>query len=412
MKLKLLCIILACLCAVPHSPVWGNDIVVSGTVKNKSNHKKMGGVSILVPGTNIGTVSNADGTFTIKIADSIATNGLKAEHLGFHSFNVPASSLRSAKDIVILMEPSAITLREITVYSADPRLLMEKALEKIPENYSQRKNMFSAFYRETIRKGSRYISVSEAIVSVLKTPYRIRRIGPERVRVDKGRRLVSQRKSDTLSVKVTGGPMVPLLFDIVKNENMLFTASELDYYSFRMEPGTSIDDRPQFVVSFRPVVKTEYPLYKGTVYIDCETCAFTRVEFSMDMSDKEKVVRSILRKKPRGLRFKPRDVDFTVAYKYQDGVSYLNYISARVRFNCDWKRRLFSAGYTAYNELVMVDRDDAPETEIPRRNAVRPDDIFYDMVDDFTDPDFWKDYNIIEPTESLEKAIRKLKKNH
>ena len=29
----------------------------------------------------------------------------------------------------------------------------------------------------------------------------------------------------------------------------------------------------------------------------------------------------------------------------------------------------------------------------------------------FDDPDFWKDYNIIEPTESLENAIDKLKKN-
>jgi hypothetical protein len=36
---------------------------------------------------------------------------------------------------------------------------------------------------------------------------------------------------------------------------------------------------------------------------------------------------------------------------------------------------------------------------------------FYDKVMFFDDPDFWKDYNIIEPTESLENAIGKLKKN-
>ena len=35
---------------------------------------------------------------------------------------------------------------------------------------------------------------------------------------------------------------------------------------------------------------------------------------------------------------------------------------------------------------------------------------FYDRVEYFDDPDFWADYNIIEPTESLENAIDKLKK--
>ena len=35
---------------------------------------------------------------------------------------------------------------------------------------------------------------------------------------------------------------------------------------------------------------------------------------------------------------------------------------------------------------------------------------FYDRVEYFDDPNFWADYNIIEPTESLEHAIGKLKK--
>ena len=35
---------------------------------------------------------------------------------------------------------------------------------------------------------------------------------------------------------------------------------------------------------------------------------------------------------------------------------------------------------------------------------------FYDKVEYFDDPNFWADYNIIEPTESLEHAIDKLKK--
>ena len=40
----------------------------------------------------------------------------------------------------------------------------------------------------------------------------------------------------------------------------------------------------------------------------------------------------------------------------------------------------------------------------------RSSDILSEKAAEFLDPDFWKDYNIIEPTESLEHAIDRLRK--
>lgn len=213
---------------------------------------------------------------------------------------------------------------------------------------------------------------------------------------------------DTLAVKIMGGPTLPLMLDIVKNEDMLFGLSDLDYYDFKMEEPVMLDDRMQFVVKFSPKVKLDYPLHSGKIFIDQETVSFTRAEFSLDVSDKDKATAVMLRKKPKGLRFNPQGLDFVVSYRLQDGVSYLNYVSAKSRFKCDWKRRLFSSGYTAFAEMVMVDREENPSHIITGKEAIGQRDIFYDMVDDFTDADFWKNYNIIEPTESLEKAVTKL----
>lgn len=411
MKTKIVILLLSVFVLVSAFATQAEELVVSGSVRNREGKKKLPGVSLTVAGSNIGTVSNADGSFTIKIPDSLAANGLKAEQVGFKGQMVTAQTLKSLRgsELTIWLEPEAKELGELVVYGANPRELVETAIKKIPQNYPIARNVFTSFYRETVRKGNRFIGVSEAIVKVLKNPYRYRHVTDDRVQVEKGRRLVSQRPSDTLSVKVVGGPTIPVVLDMVKNEDLLFNLAELDYYDFRMEPMTSVDDRPQFVVSFKPQVKVEYPLYEGKVFIDLETNAFTRAEFSVDMSDKDKVITQILRKKPRGLRFNPQSVEFVVTYKYQDGVSYLNYISAKTRFKCDWKRRLFASGYTVFTELVMVDRDDNPDATISRREAFGQNQIFYDMVDDFSDPDFWKDYNIIEPTESLEKAVLKLR---
>lgn len=59
--------------------------------------------------------------------------------------------------------------------------------------------------------------------------------------------------------------------------------------------------------------------------------------------------------------------------------------------------------------MVMVDREEDPLSSISRKDAFGAREIFYDMVDNFNDENFWNDYNIIEPTESLEKAVLKLK---
>ena len=45
---------------------------------------------------------------------------------------------------------------------------------------------------------------------------------------------------------------------------------------------------------------------------------------------------------------------------------------------------------------------------IPRTEGEKQ--VFYDLVDEYWNEDFWKTYNIIEPTESLEHAVNKLKK--
>ena len=45
---------------------------------------------------------------------------------------------------------------------------------------------------------------------------------------------------------------------------------------------------------------------------------------------------------------------------------------------------------------------------IANRSSFDSRDAYYDKVEYFMDPEYWSQYNIIEPSESLDKAIRKL----
>ena len=61
-----------------------------------------------------------------------------------------------------------------------------------------------------------------------------------------------------------------LYLDIVKNGDALLSTDNLDYYEFRMEEPVNLDNRLQYVVSFRPLVSMMYALFIGKLYIDYE----------------------------------------------------------------------------------------------------------------------------------------------
>ena len=282
-------------------------------------------------------------------------------------------------------------LDEVIIHARDPRYLVEEAIKKIPANYSSKHSLLTGFYRETAQKGRRYINISEAVIDIYKTPYDE---GVDRDRV------------------LLGGPNLSVYVDVVKNPDVLLDLESLPYYKFRMEESTTINDRPQYVINFEPQAILPYALYYGKLYIDKERLSFTRAEFFLDMNDRNKATQAILRKKPFGLRFKPVEVSFLVNYKERNGLTYLSYIRNGVRFKCDWKRKLFSTNYTILSEMVVTDGKESGINTIPYKMAFRSNQSLSDKVSNFADEGFWGSYNIIEPTESLEHAVNKLKKQH
>ena len=381
---------------------------VSGVIKDKITRKPLEYVTISVVNHNIGTVSNADGEFTLKIPETIDASFVECSHIGYYSFRISVKG-KNVTGVETLLTPYTAALNEVIIRGWDARYLIQEAVNKIPQNYCASVTQLTGFYRETVQKRRNYINIAEAVIDMYKTAY-TEHTEQDRIQVLKGRKLLSQKASDTLAVKLLGGPNLSIFVDIVKNPDILLDKETLSYFSFRMEDMTQINGRDQYVVSFQPQIIRPYPLYFGTFYIDKESLAFTRAEFRLDMTDRSKASEMILRKKPFGLRFNPEELSYIVTYQERGGVNYLSYIRNEIKFKCDWRRRLFSTNYSIVSEMVVTDVNLQNVTEISRKEAFRPNQILNDTVMDFFDEDFWGAYNIIEPTESLESAVAKLKK--
>ncbi len=360
-----------------------NELVITGTVKNKDSRKKLENVNVSVVGNNIGTVTNADGTFSLKVAGTEAFRGLEVSDIGYLTTHLSLEELEKTGELTIWMIPAPNLLSEIVVYGNNPRVIVEEAIKKIPVNYSGNDNMLTAFYRETVQKRRRYISVSEAVMDVYKTDYNFPRCRPRQGAAAERPPPAEPKASDTLAVKVVGGTDLSLYLDIVKNGDALLSTDNLDYYEFRMEDPVNLDNRMQYVVSFRPRVSLMYALFIGKLYIDYERLSFTRAEFGLDMANRVKAVEAILHKKPVGLRFRPQEVAYLVTYKQQGTKTYLNYIRNVIRFKCDWKKRLFSSSYTAFSEMVVTDRTESPLSGISNKNTFKRKQVFYDLVDEY-----------------------------
>ena len=385
-------------------------ITISGIVKDKQTKKRLGYVNLSVPGTSVGTITNEEGEFTIKVRNSLQARQVEVSHIGYLKHIIPVTG-KNLSDYTVWLEPNTNSLAEVIIRADDPRIIVQEALRKVDDNYLTTGSMLTGFYRETAQKGKRYINISEAIIDIYKTSYKGRSVDRDRVQIYKGRKLLSQKASDTLAIKLLGGPNLSVYVDVVKNPDLLLSPEILPYYAFRMEESTMLNDRPHYVISFVPAVILPYALYEGKLFIDKERLSFSRAEFALNMDDQVKATEAILRRKPFGLRFKPLEVSFLVTYKEQEGVTRLSYIRNEVRFKCDWKRKLFSTNYTVVSEMVVTDGREA-QSGIPYRMSFKADQSLSDKGLVVADGHFGGAYNIIEPTESLENAVNKLKRQH
>ena len=388
----------------------GNDsyITVTGKLKDAKTSEKIIYANISIPGTAIGTVSNSEGEFILKVDKSLNIDVFEVAHLSYATAKFKISEA-VGKEKSFYLEPKILMLSEITIVPKDARSVVESALSNIRKNYPDVPNMMKGFYRETIRQRRDYLSISEAVVDIYKAPYQS--MQSDQVKIYKGRKGTNVKKADTLMVQLQGGPNVAMLLDIVKNTDLSIALDNLDNYHFEFAPMVNINDKPNWVINFSPNSSNEEPLYYGKLYISQEKMAITRAEFSLDLKDADKASRVFVLKKPMGLIFMPTSTSYLVTYKEQNNKLYLNYVRVDLKFRCDWKKRLFKNYYTVMSEVAITDRHEDNITKFASKEVFKPSMVFADKVENFSDPNFWGNSNIIEPEESIENAIKKLAKS-
>lgn len=383
-------------------------LVLRGKVVDKETLAPLVFASIAVKETNVATVTNIDGEFIIKIPETEVSKNLEISFIGYKNKVIPLIELKDdGFRNIITLEPAPIPLKEIIIKPVMPDEIINNLLSNISKNYPNIPNLMTAFYRETIRKNRNYISIGEALVEIFKAPYQ-NDLRFDATRIYKGRKNTEMAKSDTVLFKLQGGPVTALELDLIKNPEAIITPEAIKYYDYKLTGVVEIDGRSNYIVEFSQKGGITMPLFLGKLFIDTKSYALSAAEFGLNLSNQEEAASLFIKKKPLGMTVIPEATSYIVKYREQGGKWYFAYSRAEVRFKVNWKRKLFNTHYTTMSEIAVTDRTEEEVIKFAGREKLRYTDIFLDEVSAFADENFWGEYNVIEPDQSIEQAIRRL----
>jgi hypothetical protein len=380
----------------------------TGKVIDNTTKKPVVFANVYLIGSSLGTVTNAEGEFVLKVPVSQLTHQVGISNLGYKNLAINLSDL-TAKENIIKLELAATPLEQVVVRSDDPTELLKMAYRRIGDNYISDPEMQVGFYRETVKQNRSYVAVAEAVLDVYKSPYNSV-MDNDRVRIYKGRKSEDLKKMDTLLFKLQGGPRTSFMLDIVKNPGELLSEDYLENYNFKYAGFVTIDGRDNYVIQFDQKDNVDMALYKGTIYLDTKNMAFSRIDFSF--SDKALVIadNELVRKKPMDVKIDVLAAEYSVNYRAVDEKWYLNHVRSELVFKCIWKKKRYNATYTTALEMAVTDRNASNINKAKYKDQTKMTDIFADQVNAYKDENFWGEYNYIKPEESIESVINKLNK--
>lgn len=388
---------------------------INGTVVDAKTGFPLPYASISLNNSSFTNVANSEGEFSLKFPSGSKNDSIIVSYLGYRNLLVPISELMGKRSSKILLHPTTIDIRSITVRPNDALAIFNSAFspKSIRRNYSCEPVGMSGFYRETIKKGNKYLSFNEAVVDILKQSY----IGyaTDNISIYKGRGNTNRTVSDTLFLQLQGGPISTLQLDIVKDPFIavdLFSAPQ--FYDFKMGPMFFMDNLNIYTIDFDQVADMSDILFRGRIYIESQTLAIMRIEFEMNVQGRKDAWRIFVRKKHDDVQIGVDWAKYQINYKQHADKWHADYARIDLRFTAKYKGKLLKNKYDITTELAITDLDNKSALNIESNQRFKMKDILQNKVNDFRDDNFWKNYNIIEPDQKIEniinRIIRQLKK--
>ncbi len=376
-----------------------------GKIADTRNKEGLAFANISLLNSNISTISNINGDFSIKIPENYKPN-IKVSFIGYSPKIVDLKNKRN----IILLDVYSIPLSEmILTIPKDVEGLVRKALFNSKSNYLNENLLMTSFFRESIKRRRRNVSLTEAVSKIYKVPYESYK--RDVIEFVKLRKNTDYSRLDTLIVKLAGGPFNTLFLDIVKYPNFFIPKENIPLYSYVIKRTTKVNNSPVYVVGFKQKENIELPSIQGELYIKVDKLVIISANFNLNINNKDFIKNLFVVTKPKGANVWPLQAKYKVDYVEKNGKWIFNYSNLLLKLKINYDKKLFNTSYTFASEIAITDWTQNNSLALPKNKMrVKPKIILSDSKLGFIDLDFWGTDNIIEPEKSIQNAIRKIKK--
>ncbi len=380
-------------------------ISVKGQVLDKLTKKPLPFVTIGIVDRGIGTISNFDGYFSLKLHPQFLSSLITISHLGYKSQHIPIEALLD-KNVDILLETEYISIQEVIIRNIDAREVINKVYANRKENYPQKPIYITSFYREGVLKDRKYLNYSEAIIKIFKAPIN-KLFEVDQIKLLQSRKFINIDQRDTLIVKIKAGLQSALSLDIIKNLPDFIDPDFTNKYSYSKVDVVPINSRNAYVIAFEQKDYVYEPLYKGTLYVDMETYAIVSADFEINPKFVNSTDDMFVLKKSRRYRVTPEKISYNVSYSNSNGKYYINHIRGDLSLNYKRRYHLFSNDFHIFLEFASCEIDTVNVQHFSKDESLKTNTVFLDSKFKF-DESYWGDYNIISPEEKINQALSRI----
>ena len=388
---------------------------INGVIRDSTTGEAVPYATITLPLNDITTMSNDAGVFTLIIPAAARRDTIRISHIGYRptAFLLPALSRAGMPDAGILtftLPTAPVQLPDVTVRSASPMTIIDKAISRIPFNYPTRPFIAIGFYRKDSYYHKQIIEISEAVFDIY---------SPDNNRQTMQFRLIKARADRDLTAFAGLDYSFGMRPDDLMDRDMVSRIHQTqilgdkgrDDHEFSYGGIIDFEGAPAYVIDFDEKAGIPRPLYKGRIVIDTATLAFLSFDYGLS---------------PKGLAYRPNGRGpwhnevtgnhLTIRYRPYGEKYYLHYVTIETRIH-PWSDgpppMQFDTSLTRLNYLITIidtglvafsrtgkhiDNSKAIETQLhenTKKGAA-----------------YWDNYNLIQADYNVDSALNMIRHNN
>jgi hypothetical protein len=349
---------------------------VIAKIIEQDNQNSISFVNIAILGTNYGTISNSEGNFSISIPSQYSNDKLVFSCIGYKKDTISIREIRS--NAVIKLEKQVNEIQAVIVMPENTlKRLLQKAWDKIPDNYPTTHTYYKGFFRETSKddKGN-YLSFGEAYIESVRGSVELKK-DKGQIKIIKSRGGNLSRKDSITPIHFYGGIFLGTQ-DFVQRHRSFINPLKFNKYKYQVQ---KVDN--YYKITFR---NKENEGYSGYFLLDTLNYAYKEakyiIEAGLEIESRYKKLTAEHYEK-----FTEINGKYYLKYSYFTGTG-IDKITKKKIIHFD--EYLSSEILLDYKELI------------PEKEQVKFFDVFIDKIPDYSST-YWDDYTIIESDSLLKR---------